>query len=52
MEKGDIVKWYWGENGRTYIIIDIIDDEAVLRGNFGSKIIIDGLIPMSELKYL
>jgi hypothetical protein len=47
---GETVKWCWSDLHRnTYIIIDINTTGAVLKQNFGTGVILNGRVPISEL---
>lgn len=49
-EVGDVVKWNWTElHQSTYTIVEIKNDKALLKQNFGIGIILNGYIPFSEL---
>jgi hypothetical protein len=49
-EVGDVVKWNWTElHQSTYIIVEIKNDKALLKQNFGIGITLNGYISLSEL---
>lgn len=48
---GDTVKWCWSELHRNiYTIIDVDNSGSILKQNFGTGLILNGRISLSELE--